>query len=170
MTQELIIREIVALLIGEAKFRHRPKLFVADIDFAFDAILTGPEDQERLVAVRRMTREKTSSVRNDVRALTSMLSRMESLRPLVLVAVADDPNDGLFEELATLCRVIVVPLKEVTGAYRDQQLRRFLRPLLPLKLPDPLKLRKPPEDRLSARLAASDQQRTLVRVSPARIT
>lgn len=154
MTHERIIQEVIALLINEAKFRLRPKLFVADVDFEFDAILTGPDDQERLIAVLHVMLTKTSSVRNDIRALTSMLSRTESLRPLVLVAVSDDPNDALFEELAALCRVIVVPLKEIADADRDAQLRRFLRPLLPLKLPDPLKVRKPPEDRLRDKLKA----------------
>lgn len=171
--------KVVRLLTTESgefpqPYRLRPRLAVnkdagaAGLEFNLDAVLTGPGDQQGLVTVQAMQPDRLHRIRNEVRALTTWLTRTGSRRPLTLVAVTEGPNDEtmpndhpavtqlvdlqavplLLRELATLCHVLVVTLDDAVRDEGDSAIRRQLVSLMPLELPPAFEKRQPAIERL----------------------
>jgi hypothetical protein len=163
MTISQIIDQIVIELTADGRYRRRAKLFSGDVDFDFQAVLTGPRDAEGLVTVHDVSRDRIASARCAIRALTTFLSRSDSRRPLILVAVtqAESKEDKLavrafMDEVSFLCRVIEVPFSDASPVARSAEIRNRLTPLLPIQLPKPIELRKSPEQRLRDKIGESE--------------
>lgn len=97
--------DVVRLLTTESgefpqPYQRRPRLAVnqdagaAGLEFNLDAVLTGPGDQEGLVTVQMVSPDRLRKTRNEVRALTTWLTRTGSRRPLTLVAITEGSNDN----------------------------------------------------------------------------
>ncbi len=147
-----IVPAIVSLL--ESRGHYVPqlsRLVIDDVDFPCDAALLGPQDRqgpvrEHLVVVQDTAREGLRETYDQVQALTMILARTGSQRPLTLVLVTPDPADPELNDFAHLCRVIIVPS---TG---QADLTGSLRSLLPLDLPQPDQVSTSPEARLKRQL------------------
>jgi hypothetical protein len=174
-----LVDEVVRLLTTESgefpqPYRRRPRLAVnkdagaAGLEFNLDAVLTGPGAHEGLVTVQMLSPDRLRKTRNEVRALTTWLTRTGSRRPLTLVAITEGSNDNaapndqlkvtqhddqqavqsLLRELATLCHVLVIELDDAVRDEGDPAIRRQLVSLMPLELPPAFEKRKPAFERL----------------------
>lgn len=122
----------IELLITFLKDRGRykptfPPLHILDVDFAFDAVLIGPEDHNGLVLVHEVRDSSLGSISNELKALSIALQRTESTRAVTLLLVGDLPMTPPLSELNKLCRVIVVS--------SEASFEESLASILPLDLP-----------------------------------
>lgn len=171
--------DVVRLLTTESgefphPYQRRARLAVnqdpgaAGLEFNLDAVLTGPGDQEGLVTVQMVSPDRLRKTRNEVRALTTWLTRTGSRRPLTLVAITEGSNDNaapndqlkvtqhvdqeavqsLLREFATLCHVLAVELDDSVQQEGDPAICRQLVSLMPLELPPAFEKRKPAFERL----------------------
>jgi hypothetical protein len=126
MNTELIVNEL-----ARRGYRKAPQpLHVADIDFDFDAALTGPNDQDSLTLVLEGDPEKLLAAQRRLRAFAIVLERIGSSRPINVVVLAKHPDPKSLALLEESARVILVE--------PDVPLEQSLRPLLPLELPQPV--------------------------------
>ncbi len=147
-----LVKSIVSLLESRGHYVSQPpRLVIDDVDFPCDAALLGPQDQqghvrEHLVVVQDAVRGGLREVYDQVQALTMILARTGSQRPLTLVLVTPDSTKPALNDFVHLCRMIVVP---VDGC---DDLSVPLRPLLPLDLPLSDQVTTSPEARLKRQL------------------
>ena len=147
-----LVKSIVSLLESDGRYVSQPsRLVIDDVAFPCDAALLGPKDEqgqvrEQLVVVQATARDETRAVYDQMQALTMILARTGSQRPLTLVLVTPNPTDPALEDFANLCRVIVVP-SDGRSDVSDS-----LRPLLPLNLPSTDQVAVSPEARLKHQL------------------
>ena len=147
-----LVNSIVSLLESKGDYVRQPShLMIDDVDFPCDAALLGPKDQaghvrEHLVLVHVTEPQAMREVYDQTQALTMILARTGSQRPLTLVLVTSNPTDPLLDDFANLCRVIVVPSEGTNDVSVP------LRPLLPLDLPTPDKMTSTPQARLKRQL------------------
>ncbi|MBI5759108.1 MAG: hypothetical protein HZA46_11380 [Planctomycetales bacterium] len=147
-----LVKRIVSWLESAGHYvSQQSRLVIDDVDFPCDAALLGPKDQqgpvrEHLVIVQAPEREGMRAVYDQVQALTMILARTGSQRPLTLVLVTSDPVDPALSEFDHLCRMIVVP------ADGGGDVSVPLRPLLPLDLPQSDQVTTSPETRLKRQL------------------
>ena len=104
-----------------------PPLHILDVDFAFDAVLIGPEDHNGLVLVHEVKNSSLGPISKKLKALSLALERTESTRTVTLLLLGDLPTTPPLSELNKLCRVIVVS--------SDATLEESLASILPLELP-----------------------------------
>jgi|GEM_PF-3488150 hypothetical protein len=127
-----VSKQVIALLSEHDWYEQQPQLvMVDDIDFQFDAVLKGPLGGEGLVVVATSDRHHIGTVVSRLRALSTVMLRSGSTRPLAAVVIADDLVPAQVEELSTVCRVILV------SDCKPDSVKRFLRPLLPIEFPTP---------------------------------
>lgn len=153
-----LVKSIVSLLEKDGHYVSRPsRLVIDEVSFPCDAALLGPTDEhgqirEHLVVVQAAGPQETLAVYDQIQALTMILARTGSQRPLTLVLVTTSPTDPALNDFANLCRVIVVPADGINDVSVP------LRELLPLKLPPADQVTTSPETRLKHQLGkrASD--------------
>lgn len=106
-------------------------LHIADVDFNFAGVLTGPGDQQALTLVLEDSTERTiaAAVRR-LKAFAVVLERSGSTRPINVVLLSKAPDRATIMALEQIARVIVVQ--------PGQELHDALHSLLPLKLPQPI--------------------------------
>lgn len=131
----MIIHSVVDVLESKGNYHRVPQpLHIADVEFQFqfNAVLRGPGDQGSLVLVSSTIDIPISAVERRIKAFSIILGRSGSMRPITLVLITGNPNEETITALQDLCRVIVVPsdVEDPKG---------YLRTLLPLDLPDPVK-------------------------------
>ncbi|MFM9962355.1 MAG: hypothetical protein ACKV2Q_14170 [Planctomycetaceae bacterium] len=147
-----LVNSIVTLLESDGHYVSQPsRLVIDDVAFPCDAALLGPKDQhghvrEQLVVVQATATEETRAVYDQMQALTMILARTGSQRPLTLVLITPNPADPALDDFANLCRVIVVP------SDGRSDMSASLRPLLPLDLPSTDQVASSPEARLKRHL------------------
>jgi hypothetical protein len=138
---------IVRVLISKGQYKRTPEpLHVADVDFDFDAVLTGPTDETRLVVVIDTDSVSLAVLRTRVEALAAVLEGTGSRRPLTTVIIGDRVADEARGMLEDLCRVIIVP------EWEDAE--ECLGQLLPLELPRPYESRVSAEQSLRSELGS----------------
>ncbi len=179
MNSAEVKKHVVSLLTENDRFRPQLRLVVRpederpEIEFAFDAVLIGPQPCDGLVTVQIINAESADAVRCEVNALTTWLSGTDSRRSLVLIAIVDGDvasPDGLntnakqirelLDELSTLCRVLEIDSNLPTLSVAE--LKRLVRPLLPLRVTPTGKnsAAQSPIERLKARIAADTKLKT----------
>lgn len=147
-----LVKSIVSLLEKDGHYVPQPsRLLIDDVSFPCDAALLGPMDQqgqlrEHLVVVQAVGPQQTLAVFDQIQALTMILARTGSQRPLTLVLVTTTPTDPALTDFANLCRIIVVPVDGTDDVSVP------LRELLPLKLPQADQVTTSPETRLKHQL------------------
>jgi hypothetical protein len=147
-----LVKSIVSFLESHGQYVPQPpRLVIDDVDFPCAAALLGPKDQkgqvrEHLVVVQEAVRGGIRAVYDQVQALTMILARTGSQRPLTLVLVTPDPGDPALNDFVHLCRVIMV------RADGTDDVSVPLRQLLPLDLPLPDQVTTSPEARLKRQL------------------
>ncbi len=149
-----LIDRIANELTADGRYQHRELTSVV-FEFKFDAVLAGPHDAGRLVTLLSLTADRIPEARRTLDGLTAFLRFADSRRPFVLIAVMQpaSPADvvALREfatEASTLCRVLEIPGDKLSRSTNSTELRHWLKPLLPIELPQPVASRKSPEQRL----------------------
>jgi len=147
-----VSKQVIALLTANDWYEQQPQLvMVDDIDFRFDAVLKGPLGGEGLVVVATSDRHHIGTVVSRLRALSSVMLRSGSTRPLAAVVIADELVPAQVEELSTVCRVILV------ADGKPDSVSRFLRPLLPIEFSTPQSSAARPIDVLRAALGKKSE-------------
>ena len=154
MTPAQLIDRIANELIADGRYQRRV-LSSAVFNSQFDAVLTGPHDSGRLVTLLSLTADRIADALSTLHGLTAFLKLADSRRPFVLIAVmqATSPADVLalrafVTEAGKLCRVVEIPSDKISRSTNSIELRQWLRPLLPIDLPQPVASRKTPAQRL----------------------
>jgi hypothetical protein len=145
-------KQIIALLSEHDWYEQQPQLvMVDDIDFQFDAVLKGPRGGEGLVVVATSDQQHIGTVVSRLRALSTVMLRSGSTRPLAAVVIADELARAQVDELFSVCRVILVP------DCKPDSVSSFLRPLLPIEFPTPQSSTARPIDVLRAALGKKSE-------------
>jgi hypothetical protein len=93
-------------------------------------LLLGPEGQSQLVVVRHAEADELRMVERGIRAFCLRLDKAQPSRSLTLVLVSSSVRETDVEPIRRICRVLVCEY--------GTELHRSLRPLLPLRLPEPI--------------------------------
>jgi len=127
-----LLERIVVILTEKGGFQRQPRLvLVDDVDFEFDAILCGPRGSEGLVVLMEPDKSQVPMAISHIRAMSQLMLRSGSMRPLTLVLLLQIQDPVVLRELASVCRVI-----QVSGSEHSHLIHQ-LRSLLPLVLPEP---------------------------------
>ena len=155
MTPAQLIDRITNELTRDGRFQRRAKLVSGNLNFEFDAVLTGPHDATGLVTLLRVTADRIADSRREILALIEFLKRSGSRRPLVVIAITQAASAAdvlavraFATEISSLCRVLEIPFDTASRSTSSTELRQWLSPLLPIELPQPVASRKSPEQRL----------------------
>ena len=142
-----MISELVDTLIAAGYRTEGNHLALLGVNFAFDRVLSGPDNQTSLVVLLAAQPGELNKVRRRLRNLVAALSRTDSYRPITAVIVGTPRSDG--SDVADICPTIYV------GPGDDPKAK--LGPLLPLTLPAPVESRESAEDVLRHKLGTAAQ-------------
>jgi hypothetical protein len=153
----MIIDEIVEILQSQSKGNYRlvsPKVLVADVEFDFDAVMVGPDDQQNIILIYNAQSISLDIVHREIEAFSLILDRTESTRSITLVLITNESNNPTIKSLETLCRVVIVS--------PDKAVAESLCRLLPLLSRDTEKTIISAEAALRHELAESSQDPLII--------
>lgn len=123
---------VIEILQNQGEYVLQPRLLqVEEVDFEFDAILRGPSGSEGLVVLAEQEAASIPLILSRIRALSRLMIRSGSIRPLTLVLIEKGEQKSIARELSTVCRVVSVK----SGS--SEEVLKQLRSLLRLELPSP---------------------------------
>ena len=95
-----LARVVAVILTEKGGFQLQPRLvLVDDVDFEFDAILRGPSDSEGLVVVMQADEGRVPMALSLIRAMSQLMLRSGSMRPLTLVLLSQIQDPVILREL-----------------------------------------------------------------------
>jgi len=128
------IEEIIRILGEEGDYRRAPhRLQMSGLEFPldFNAVLVGPGEGSQIVLLLDTSEVSPDVALRRLKTLARILERTSSKRTITLVIFTDEADHPTIKEMEALCRVVICPTR--------QDLRKALRTLLPLKLPEPFR-------------------------------
>jgi len=139
-----LAEEVVTVLVGAGYRTLSLPLTVASIPFDFTAVLVGTgQASDLLVVIDTVTENQDFVLRSKIEGLSRALDVAGSNRPLTAILVGPSPAMKSLEQLARVCRVLLV---SSPTAAKENSISDALAVLLPLNLP---LLGEPPADPLA---------------------
>lgn len=157
----MITESIVEILQSKGHYHRVPRpLHIVDVNFEFDAVMVGPENQRGLILILSAEDVPLDSVRRRVDTFSEALKITRSMRPITLVLIrqksdnADNFDNSAIVALEKLGRVILVD--------PDKPLEASLHSLLSLNPPSTREPVESADDALRAELG-NDSEDPVIR-------
>lgn len=123
----------VRSILVSAGYKELPRPFsvgLGGLPFEFSSALVAQEKSLDLIIVVDLSTDKDQRLVQKIRALARALDLANSRRPLTVVLVGAECDEGTIESLSSVCRVL--PIGIPTESIVEQVIRDWLAVLLPL--------------------------------------
>lgn len=128
-----IVDDCAAHLSEKGYTTHGSEVISGDASVEFDRVLLSPEGHKEIVLLLQDDSKSLTRSLKKLKLLTLLLNKSDSFRSFTLVIIAKSFDTEVLNELYKYARIVPI----LTG----HQLEKQLKPLVPLKLPPPVRAR-----------------------------